>query len=78
MLFIISGYLFALHDNNPYLQRVGKRFRTLFLPYLIWSAIGLAFTYGLEMTAAGRNLVADSHIVEIDDTRNVRPDVGVW
>ena len=84
MLFIISGYLFALHDNKPYRQRVGKRFRTLFLPYLIWSAIGLAFTYGLEMTAAGRNLVADSHIVEIDDTRLLLHDyrwyemIGRW
>ena len=69
MLFIISGFLFALQDYKPYKQRTGKRFRTLILPYLIWSAIGFAFTFGLEMIPWGRNLVATSNIVRIDDTR---------
>jgi len=39
MLFIISGYLYALQDNKPYKESIIKRLRTLFLPYLIWSAL---------------------------------------
>jgi fucose 4-O-acetylase-like acetyltransferase len=69
MVFIISGFLFALHDYRPYKERAGKRFRTLFLPYLIWSALGLAFTYGLELFPYGRGIIAGSHVVQIDDTR---------
>lgn len=69
MLFIISGYLFAMHDDRPYKSRAGKRFRTLFIPYLIWSALGLALTYGLELFAFGREMVASSNVLRIDDTR---------
>jgi len=84
MLFIISGFLYALHDHKPYKQRTGKRFRTLILPYLIWSALGFAFTYGLEMFPWGRNLVSASNIVRIDDTRTLLHDytwyemIGRW
>jgi len=74
MLFIISGYLFAMHDDRPYKSRAGKRFRTLFIPYLIWSALGFAFTYGLEMFAFSRELVASSHVVQIDNTRMLLHD----
>ena len=35
MLFIISGFLFALHDQRSYKERAAKRLRTLGLPYLI-------------------------------------------
>lgn len=45
MLFAISGYLFALGDEQPYLQRIGKRTSTLLLPYFIWSAIALLITF---------------------------------
>ncbi|MEI8004800.1 MAG: acyltransferase [Bacteroidota bacterium] len=71
MLFIISGYLFAMHDDRSYKSRAGKRFRTLFLPYLIWSALGLAFTYGLELFPWSRALVSGSHVAQIDDTRQL-------
>jgi fucose 4-O-acetylase-like acetyltransferase len=74
MLFIISGYLFAMHDDRPYKSRAGKRFRTLFLPYLIWSALGLVFTYGLEMFPWSRALVSQSHVVQIDNTRMLLHD----
>lgn len=43
-------------------------------PYLIWSAIGLIFTFLLEIMPAGRALVAGSHIVQIDDTRQLLHD----
>ena len=74
MLFIISGYLFALHDQKPYKQRTNKRLRTLLAPYLIWSALGIIFTYLLELFHFGSSLVADSHIVQMDDTRQLLHD----
>ena len=69
MLFIISGFLYALHDQKPYKQRTNKRLRTLLLPYLIWSAFGLILTYVLEFFPIGAEWVAGSNIVQIDDTR---------
>src|SRR3954470_931772 len=42
LLFIISGYIFALQDYKPYPERIKKRFLTLIVPFLIWSAVGLA------------------------------------
>jgi fucose 4-O-acetylase-like acetyltransferase len=74
MLFIISGFLYALHDQKPYKQRTRKRLRTLLAPYLIWSAIGLTLTFVLEIFPAGNHLVTDSHIVQIDNTRMLLHD----
>jgi fucose 4-O-acetylase-like acetyltransferase len=74
MLFIISGFLYALHDYRPYKERTNKRLRTLLLPYLIWSAVGFAFTYLLELFPYGSSLVANSHIVQIDDQRMLLHD----
>ena len=69
MLFIISGYLYATKDFEPYKKRIRKRVLTLLLPYLIWSALGILFTYSIELSDFGRNLVASSHIVQIDNKR---------
>ncbi len=69
MLFIISGYLFALHDEQPHKQRVRKRLRTLLAPYLIWSAFGILLTFVLELHPYTRGGIASSHVVQIDDTR---------
>ena len=69
MLFIISGYLFALHDEQPHRQRVRKRARTLLAPYLIWSAFGILLTFLLELHPSTRSGIASSHVVQIDDTR---------
>lgn len=44
MLFLISGFLYALHDGKPWKQRMGKRLRTLAIPYFIWSAVGMLIT----------------------------------
>ncbi|MGA9470727.1 MAG: acyltransferase, partial [Candidatus Macondimonas sp.] len=69
MLFIISGYLFALHDEQPHRQRVRKRLRTLLAPYLIWSAFGILLTFVLELHPIMRSAIASSHVAQIDDTR---------
>ena len=74
MLFIISGFLFALHDQKSYKERTRKRLRTLLVPYLLWSTIGILFTFLLESFPAGRTLVAGSGIVQIDDTRKLLTD----
>jgi fucose 4-O-acetylase-like acetyltransferase len=71
MLFIISGYLFALHDQKPYKERVNKRLKTLLVPYLIWSGVALILTYLLESIPFGSKVVADAGIVQIDNTRMV-------
>ncbi len=69
MLFIISGYLYAMHDYTPNKDRIGKRARTLVLPYVLWSAIGIALTFLLEYFPGTRSLVAGSHVMQIDQSR---------
>jgi fucose 4-O-acetylase-like acetyltransferase len=84
MLFIISGFLYALHDQQPNKKRIGKRFKTLLAPYLIWSALGLALAYALELTPYCRDLIEQSHIMQIDNTRLLVHDytwqeiIGRW
>jgi fucose 4-O-acetylase-like acetyltransferase len=74
MLFIISGFLYAWHDQRPNRERIRKRLRTLLLPYLLWSAIAILYTLLLECFPASRSMVADSGIVQIDDTRKLLHD----
>ena len=74
MLFIISGFLFALHDYRPYGVRTKKRLRTLLLPYLIWSALGFGLTYVFELFPYTRGCVAASNVVRIDDARALLHD----
>ena len=69
MLFIISGYLFAMNDSRPYKQRAAKRVKTLLYPYLVWSAAGLLLTYVLELFAYGSNIVAATQMMQLDDSR---------
>lgn len=71
MLFIISGYLYALNDYRPYKQRTVKRVRTLLYPYLIWSAAGLLLTYLLESFTASRSVVVATHMMQIDSARGL-------
>jgi len=66
LLFLISGYLYALQDDRPYKQRTIKRFRTLIVPYLIWSAFGLLFTYILELFPYTKQMIAGSHLLQIN------------
>ena len=70
MLFIISGYLFAMGDYKPYKQRAGKRVKTLLYPYLIWSAFGLLLTFIIEFSPYGRQVIAATHMMQIDENRS--------
>jgi fucose 4-O-acetylase-like acetyltransferase len=69
MLFSISGYLYATHDDRPYGYSIRKRFRTILLPYLIWSAVGLIFTYAIELTSYGRGIVETTHLMALSNNR---------
>jgi fucose 4-O-acetylase-like acetyltransferase len=69
MLFSISGYLYAAHDERPYGYSIRKRFRSILMPYLIWSGIGLLFTYAIELTAYGRGIVETTHLMELSNNR---------
>lgn len=69
MLFAISGYLFALGDEQPYLQRIGKRTRTLLLPYFIWSAIALLITFLWQQFPVTAKAVFNAQIDQFGDNR---------
>ena len=71
MLFIISGYLYALHDSKPYKERTQKRLRTLLLPYLIWSGFGLILTYVLELFPYTKHIIEQTQFMQIDDHRTL-------
>jgi fucose 4-O-acetylase-like acetyltransferase len=63
LLFLISGYLYALHDEQPYKKQIKKRMRVLLVPYLIWSAAGMIFIYVLMLFPYTRNIVINSHVL---------------
>jgi fucose 4-O-acetylase-like acetyltransferase len=62
LLFIISGYLFAFHDNQLHWQRIRKRAKTLLLPYFIWSIIGLAIAVLFTQWNQTREVVYQTHL----------------
>ena len=70
MLFIISGYLFALGDSKPYKQRIVGRVKTVLIPYFIWSAFSLLLTYSLELFPWSKQFVQASNMMWRDETRN--------
>ena len=74
MLFIISGFLYAFHDQRPNRQRLGKRVRTLLVPYFLWSAIGLLFVIILEQFLYTKSIVESTNLMQIDNTRNLLTD----
>jgi len=71
MLFIISGYLFAMQDDQPHKARMGKRVQTLLYPYLFWSAAGLLFTFVLELFPYSKSIVEATQMMQIDEHRTL-------
>ncbi|MFY7900991.1 MAG: acyltransferase family protein, partial [Chitinophagaceae bacterium] len=70
VLFIISGYLYAQFDNQPYLHQIKKRFITLIIPFLLWSAIGLLITYLFQQFSFTAKAVLNA---ELDQFGNNAP-----
>lgn len=69
MLFLISGYIFAIQDKRPYGQRAKRRFVTLMIPYFIWSAIGLAVTYLWQQFPVTGEAVQRAALDQLGDNR---------
>ena len=69
MLFIISGYIFAMQDSKPHGQRIRKRFNTLIIPYLIWSAVGLGITWLWQQAPITAQAVQSAALDQLGDNR---------
>ena len=69
LLFVISGFLFAFYDSRSYLESIKKRFKTLMIPYFLWSAIALLFTYTLQQFKGSAEIVAQTGIDQMGDNR---------
>ncbi len=69
MLFIISGYILAMRDQQPYPAMVKKRFRTLMVPYFIWSAVGLLLTFAWQQVPILSEAVYASQLDQLGDNR---------
>ncbi len=69
LLFIISGYIYSAQDRRPYGEQIKKRAATLLVPYLIWSAIGLAITYAWQQFPITARAVLESRLDQVGDNR---------
>lgn len=69
LLFMISGYIFALQDHKPYGERVRKRFGSLIVPYLIWSAVGLLLTFVWQRFPVTADAVRQAGLDQLGDNR---------
>jgi fucose 4-O-acetylase-like acetyltransferase len=70
LLFIISGYIYAMKDKAPYGTLVKKRAVTLIIPYLLWSAIGLLVTYLWQQYPVSARAVSEAGIDQVGDNRS--------
>lgn len=73
LLFIISGYIFSLQDNKPYPAMIGKRFKTLMIPFFIWSAVGLLITYILLQFPVPAQAVKDTGLAHFAKATDLPP-----
>jgi fucose 4-O-acetylase-like acetyltransferase len=72
MLFLISGYLYALYDHRSYGTQLKGRVRTLLIPYLLWSAGGLFLTFLLQQIPYTADIVQQAGIDQYGDNRPYR------
>lgn len=69
LLFSISGYLYATHDGRGYKNSIARRFRTIFVPYLVWSVVGMSITYILELSSYSREIVRATQLLTLPGNR---------
>jgi fucose 4-O-acetylase-like acetyltransferase len=62
LLFIISGYLLAMNDERPYMELLKKKFKTLMVPYFLWSTIGLGTAVALSYWSLTSEAVQAAHL----------------
>ncbi|MEG0857292.1 MAG: acyltransferase [Terrisporobacter sp.] len=67
IFFFISGYLFFYKFNpskSAWISKFKKRFKSLFIPYVIWCTGWLVILYIVELTAFGRAMFSDRIITD--------------
>lgn len=69
LLFIISGYIFALQDRKPYVEKIKRRFVTLMVPFFCWSAVGLLITWLWQQYPVTQQAVKDAALDQLGDNR---------
>lgn len=69
LLFMISGYLYAMYDHRTHLQQVKSRFSTLIVPFLMWSAFGLLITFLLQQIPYTADVVVKANLDQLGDNR---------
>jgi fucose 4-O-acetylase-like acetyltransferase len=69
LLFAISGYIYAMQDYKQYAGRIQNRFKTLMVPYFIWSAVGLLITFVWQQFPFTAQAVYDSQLDQLGDNR---------
>jgi peptidoglycan/LPS O-acetylase OafA/YrhL len=70
ILFLISGYLYAMYDVLPYGVRTRRRFMTLIVPFFLWSALSLLFTFLLQQHPYTALVVKTAGIDQLGDNRH--------
>lgn len=70
MLFAISGYLLAYADGKGYWKMLGKRFRTLAIPYFLWSILGAVIAWGLFHWSFTQQSTIVTHLQPTDKNWN--------
>jgi fucose 4-O-acetylase-like acetyltransferase len=78
MLFLISGFLFARSNYRGWKSSMGRRVSSLLIPYLLFSALSLLLFFVLEFGPAGREIVANSHMMQIDERRLYLHEYKWW
>jgi surface polysaccharide O-acyltransferase-like enzyme len=69
LLFMVSGYLYALYDHRSYGIQVKSRARTLIVPMLLWSAAGLLLTFLLQQIPYTAKFVLAANLDQMGDNR---------
>ena len=68
LFFLISGYLFVINVEEAtvgtFLTKIKSRVRTVFIPYLLWSFLGIAIFFILQSLPVVRSFFNNSPISE--------------
>jgi fucose 4-O-acetylase-like acetyltransferase len=69
LLFIISGYIYALQDKKSYSERIKRRFNTLIIPFLIWSAVGIFVTFLWQQNTITAQAIKNAALLPPDEQK---------
>ncbi len=79
LFFMRAGYLMAESDEKyTPLSRIQKKAKTLLVPYVAWSSLGLLLTFAFESIAFTRPFVESSWLGPFNNLRIAELDFGQW